>query len=104
MTQAQHTQGPWLIRETVANIQIYSEDSFTAKNGHKLKSSTITAININSARGLDVVKANAHLISAAPDLLEALEKLVDLYDRGIVDHSAYIAAHHIITKAKGGAA
>lgn len=62
-TQPKHTAAPWVISETSAFIKIYdANDNEIAdvSGGH-------TSINDD--------KANARLIAAAPELLEALEDL-----------------------------
>ena len=50
----------------------------------------------------DEDKANAHLIAAAPDLLEALEALLD-YENGIQKATAEQMARAAIAKAGGAA-
>ena len=47
---------------------------------------------------LDELKANAHLIAAAPELYEALERVVRISDR---DHVAWNEAKAALAKARG---
>ena len=61
-----------------------------------------------SARGKKEMHANARLIAAAPDLLEALEELADLFDAMVSgeyqpDSFTTQPAHAAIAKAKGEA-
>lgn len=46
-------------------------------------------------------EANAHLISAAPDMLEALEDMLTSYDADI-GHESCLKARAAIKKARGG--
>lgn len=103
---AQHTPGPWslcgpdtdLVRD--GNYRAVARASFRA-------TPTVNLIH--------ETKANARLIAAAPELLEALTRLVeDLEmrsnwkrgdDKGVVDcgHSVYLKARAAIAKAGGAA-
>src|ERR1700736_5473945 len=66
MTQtAQHTQGPWQHITTATRFQI---------NDHE--GNPILRIN----GGMVPVEANARLIAAAPELLAALQLIVDMID------------------------
>jgi hypothetical protein len=60
-----HTQGPWLISEEQGDNYVISSAS------NELEICTVWE---------DPHKADARLIAAAPDLLEALCKLAELYD------------------------
>ena len=90
-----HTPGPWSVDH---NINVMAAGGFVAFPG-------ISA-------GFDQ-KANARLIAAAPELLEALQALEDYvcnnisndYPTGIdTDSIAFRQAHAAIAKATGGAA
>lgn len=52
------------------------------------------------ARGREEAEANARLIAAAPEMLEALEGILAITDR---DHAAWNKARAAIAKAKGEA-
>lgn len=88
----QHTPGPWVaIARTNAYIDIEApeEHGYSAKN--------IASVSINNH------KANAHLIAAAPDLLEALYAAGDLlYRMGMQSSDAYQKIDAAIAKATGG--
>ena len=88
-----HTPGPWgrIIADgyTVRHPQIYSDTGPIAN-----------ATWLGDGR-VDELNANARLISAAPDLLAALEALLD-YENGIQKAKAEQMARAAIAKAGGG--
>jgi hypothetical protein len=69
-----HTPGPWNTFEyqcrSVIGVARQGDDSFT-----------ICEVNpdLESEQGYQIAEANARLIAAAPDLLEALKKIDALY-------------------------
>ncbi len=96
-----HTPGPWSAR----NGRIFMTDR-----------EELTVANVARAFDGDYSPANARLIAAAPDLLEALEALADLHKPCLADnptlmecvkeqpeYQAYYAARAAIAKAKGAA-
>ena len=90
---SRHTPGPWgrIIADgyTVRHPQIYSGTGPVAN-----------ATWLGDGR-VDELNANARLISAAPDLLAALEALLD-YENGIQKAKAEQMARAAIAKAGGG--
>jgi len=98
MTTTQHTAGPWFI------------DGMTGE-GHINISTSATPLREFVARAhFENGKANALLIAAAPDLLDALQDLVER-DRSEAAESGFTDdemtwledARRAIAKAKGGA-
>jgi len=87
------TPGPWAVDLGASRIDIYSSDAATLVA--TLHRSTFSPGIDNAAR------ANAKLIAAAPDLLEALEKLVDHGNRATLQDWA--DGFTAIRKARGGA-
>lgn len=88
-----HTPGPWkayvgrrpsVYAEGYGNINL-----LTTRNGFQKGT---------SPRGLEQAKADANLIAAAPELLEALKEMLDLY---IWDSDASDRAKAVIAKAEG---
>lgn len=65
-----HTPGPWILEE------------FDVLGGHRA-SCHVATVNVLGLdfESLAVVSANAHLIAAAPDLLEALKHCIEWLDR-----------------------
>jgi hypothetical protein len=67
---SKHTPGPWNIG-TKNGARVWSE------NGETL----IADADASESLRKEIKKANARLIAAAPDLLEALTKLLDMNER-----------------------
>ena len=76
-----HTTGPWSI------------------NGNKIDGNGYHIASINS-HGTTEGKANARLIAAAPDLLAALEMVMEKYSKNL-DGFAFEQVFQAIKKAKG---
>lgn len=78
MSEATYTPGPWDLQEVRTSIgrafRIGSGDMLTAGPGCCIVYDDYPG-NLDNQRA-----ANARLISAAPDLLEALKNLVAIYD------------------------
>lgn len=77
--KAQHTPGPWRARPNGGYGQGPINAVFTAESelcGGLLASLDTEPTNPN-------MEADARLIAAAPELLDALEKLLGLFDSGI---------------------
>jgi hypothetical protein len=92
---AAHTPGPWFTTDG-----IYNEIKASSKRGKTWVIARITA----ARTGHDEAKANARLIAASPDLLEALERLIErVSDLGANGFSQEVArGKAAIAKAKGG--
>lgn len=85
MTEAKHTPGPWFAEEDEeGNWRVADEDG------------AWVARSLSWAREEE---ADAYLIAAAPDLLEALERMVSLFLRQNAHDVA--GARAAIAKAKG---
>jgi hypothetical protein len=99
---SKHTPGPWEVTRLIAentqdNDYPGAEVSFREASDHPHDA----AIQIWSERA----EADAHLIAAAPDLLEALRDLRDAchsaYQRGSMDPEPFVRAGNVIAKAEG---
>jgi hypothetical protein len=67
-----HTPGPWLYaQEGLDAFGIVQPD------GHSI----VHLVALHNSTGARHLPANARLIAAAPDLLEALTKLLDMHER-----------------------
>lgn len=90
MNDTKHTPGPWVVTgydeefQDQINIQNERLDYFVA-----------------AALDCKAVVANARLIAAAPDLLEALQALLADPGRDFIRSSAWDKARAAITKATG---
>ena len=88
-----HTEGPWYVGSgTYECRNIYSVASVTDDEGFTYQPIVATAED----DGIDCWDANARLIAAAPDLLDALEYLVSLGGGDCLD-----MARAAIAKARG---
>ncbi len=104
MSAPKHTPGPWVVCEQEDDF-----GAFTVFPESMLVDEVIAAKDWDRfvvRAGLDhpEFEANARLIASAPDLLEALRNLADLYDtdEGCRSLPEYIAARAAIAKATGG--
>lgn len=87
---AKHTPGPWTVGDS---LLIYDDDA--------------REVAIPSGRTEENLKANAHLIAAAPKLLAALDDLLNFEGLNCPNEedlkNAYRAGRAAIAKAKGEA-
>lgn len=87
------TPGPWVVRKDDSEIEKF----VVAARG--------TVCEVFESFTADSVWGNAFLISAAPDLLEALEKMIDEYgtagDGWPRNNKALRDARAVISKARG---
>lgn len=94
-----YTLGPWAIEETEDTIFILASGKCDAQIASIELGSEI--VICHDETGPHEAKSNAHLISAAPDMLEALENFVNQFEIGILPRSACEQAKIAIKKAKG---
>ena len=89
----ERTEGPWKIAYRAKNESSFS---IQAKGGVRV---CAVKYNWRVRNSITEAEANAHLIAAAPDLLEALEELVEFFHgyQGMGMYNARAA----IAKAKG---
>lgn len=102
-TEAQHSPGPWFAKMSETWPHEHPENSRRALNVHGGDGQPGYAGNIiTSIAPVPHVThqdwANARLIAAAPELLEALEAVIAEADR---DTDAFIVAKTVIARAKG---
>lgn len=101
-----HTPGPWIVGSyDFLDQQVYIDaPSGDPDIGYKSWEGVAIAYGCEESpsKGLEKAKANAMLIAAAPDLLEALERVMrgdgDDYQ---LDHHSYEIVRSAIAKAKG---
>lgn len=86
---ARHTPGPWAVFDS--EIVSHHTDQHIAD------------APLEDGMNPTEWQANAHLIAAAPELLETLKALVDAYEDPMLDdpHSLVLAAKEAIAKAEG---
>ena len=76
MSKAKHTEGPWTLRPL--NKEIGEYEIIGPRHSDETGESEYIAVVCG---GLPESAANARLIAAAPELLEALEKLLTAVDK-----------------------
>ena len=101
MDKVKHTPGPWNIDETGGDIGVIYITSLNSMESM----GTVCDLyfkNEHETHRFSNAKANARLIAAAPELLETLETLVDLYSRSRIParKKAMNKAEAVIAKAK----
>lgn len=108
MTNAKHTPGPWRVEENTTLIwgKCNPDDQSNWGMGYPIAECRITPISqIGWATGPseDEGEANACLISASPDMLEALKGLLDSMEmENPLAHKTQVdAARLAIAKAEG---
>jgi len=94
---SKHTEGPWRQKTLLScgkwPVFIYAE----YKN--RRKEVSLAQVNLGSCQRIEA-EANANLITAAPDLLEALELIVSDHDDDL-SLGAKVFAKTAIKRAKG---
>ena len=87
-----HTPGPW-VADLGETYSIRAKDGRVAHCQH---------VHLTGRRDTKTVAANARLISAAPELLEALVNLLAVHeDDGGTRYHVHVAARAAIAKAEG---
>ena len=99
-----HTPGPWTVEDKWNPDDHYAITALLGKTG---RTRGLVA-NFSHTPYLEQVKANATLIASAPDLLVALENIIDWLERTGEDKSTFgktydyvVTAKEAIRKAKG---
>lgn len=100
MSEAKHTPGPWKCVTGNAERE-FNQVSIRPKNWVAGLPANFAIAKVN-APGFEFGYANAHLIAAAPDLLEALQEIVGYMEAAGFDVSLD-AARAAIAKAGGAA-
>jgi hypothetical protein len=101
----QHTAGPWTIDESPSPV--YGSNGTLVAEGVRIGG--IATCYTTGTRSSDKNRANARLIAAAPELLEALKRLIELAedpenerDSDLVEIIHWDHIRALITKAEGG--
>jgi hypothetical protein len=71
-----HTPGPWIVDEDGASI--YAKDTHNPDTGDWLICEIEAGCNNSGLGNGEEDEANAHLVAAAPDLLEACKQALEL--------------------------
>ncbi len=97
-----HTPGPWVIVDRDDSIVVQTESPSKTKYGAS-RYACLGGFNRHDPQQYEEAKSNAHLIAAAPDLLAALQEMMEY--AGIIeercDSVATNMARRAIAKATG---
>lgn len=99
---AQHTPGPWALASSGANCFTVHADDSASIVAYTMPRFKVSKGHAEPTSPSEEDWANARLIAAAPELLEALEAIVAESDK-LPEHQFQLAVA-AIAKAKGGAA
>lgn len=103
MSAAKHTPGPWRVNDNPMAMSEYCILAESRGTGFGASVATANQREGYNALSPEEAKANARLIAAAPDLLDAAKKaLADCVD--LIATPAGEALQTAIAKAEGGAA
>ena len=80
MSEAKHTPGPWLIAESVASRHAITNMRRIRSKNEGLEHGAVC--DVYGIQDGSEASANASLIAAAPDLLEALQGILGYFDSG----------------------
>ncbi len=92
-----HTPGPWMLGDSDLRVSQFSIHGKTT-NRH---STIARMVSMEHGMAIEEIYANAHLMAAAPDLLEALQNLEN--DDGRIPDHAWAMVQAAIAKATGSA-
>jgi len=99
--KTQHTKGPWKVAvDTRYTRGLLVRDN----NGEGYVVAVCDYVNNSNAKDVNnSIEANARLIAAAPELLEIVNRLLELVDSSQMacDHNLIIEAREVIAKATG---
>ena len=80
MKEFKGTKGKWILKDTVfCSVNGVEKIGVFPENKSGFMDKSICSINGNNENGLKEFKANAKLIAAAPEMLEMLRILTDVY-------------------------
>lgn len=99
--KAKHTPGPWAVEDPMFGELTIVETGKQTYEWRFIASIDISPNDPDHSIPIFEAKANARLISAAPDLLAALKELVGQRDAHFHTLSAWDAARAAIAKAEG---
>jgi hypothetical protein len=108
MEKGTHTPGPWIIRDDGREYQCPIIESPNIGRGYWSSLATVTQRDKHPTEGGEIsattAMANARLIAAAPDLLEALEVMLSLSDPSIDEGFGAFMARDLAAQRKARAA
>lgn len=96
MAESKHTPGPWLVVKCDGGFRAFDTDDWTIIGQNKIVPALVWG-----GVAFEEGKANARLIAAAPEMLEALQAARSILDEQI-SPNACAMADAAIAKAIGG--
>ena len=99
---SKHTPGPWLIAESVVSRHAVTNMRRIRSKNEGLEHGAVC--DVYGIQDGSEASANARLIAAAPDLLDALIEIVSADDAHELTQKHIESARAAITRATGGAA
>ena len=99
---SKHTPGPWLIAESVVSRHAVTNMRRIRSKNEGLEHGAVC--DVYGIQDGSEASANARLIAAAPDLLDALIEIVSADDSHELTQKHIESARAAIAKATGGAA
>ena len=99
---SKHTPGPWLIAESVVSRHAVTNMRRIRSKNEGLEHGAVC--DVYGIQDGSEASANARLIAAAPDLLDALKTIIEDIDSEFGTDCDYNKARAAIAKATGGAA
>lgn len=100
MNTTKHTPGPWEVITKKSEYYGHKHAGFDARHPRIITDKGLAIANVVPWHGVEFA-ANARLIAAAPELLAALERLLDHTTAANKDYDATTVARAAIAKAKG---
>jgi hypothetical protein len=103
MKMSKHTPGPWSYRKVPRKQEWEINTGRCPNSGHESWTgmSVVFGCDDYPKMGKIAGEANARLIAAAPDLLEACKAMIDYYGSASANVEALTAARAAIAKATG---
>ena len=101
MSNAKHTPGPWLAKHRQGADEMYRTEVYSEQHGG-IATCDWTPKNCGNGVTSTYREANARLIASAPELLEALQKMLDVWEHGGIATYPIGEARAAISKATGG--
>ena len=90
-----HTPGPWVFNESIPRTVTAPKEGYITRHICDMDASTMSALEQN---------ANARLIAAAPELLDALVDLLPLAEFGAAEQSPPYADDSLLESARAAIA
>lgn len=104
--QTQHTPGPWYVFHSAYRGRFDDDGpgAFSIGDAPTARSANILCSRYEWPERAEEMKANAHLMAAAPDLLEALQNIAEYWNQDQNEAAMADACWHAIHTARAAIA